>query len=141
MTKSKPFCLAPWTNIQYSGVYEGGGTSVCCEWRGGKYKGAVKDYANSAYLNNIKRAMLEHDMNVIENSWGECLQAESSGGRSQRKYIQEKSDKYQQYDSIWRLDYRPDNLCNLKCRMCSPYSSSLIEKEYVDYGKLDHYIP
>ena len=28
-----------------------------------------------------------------------------------------------------RLDIRPTNLCNLKCRMCDPYNSSKIEKE------------
>lgn len=141
MTTSKPFCLAPWTNVQYSGVYEGGGTSVCCEWRGGKYKGDIKDYETSDYLNDIKRAMTDHDMGVIENACGECLQAERAGGMSQRNYIEQKSEKYNNYDKIWRLDYRPDNLCNLKCRMCSPYSSSLIEEEYVKHGQLDDFIP
>jgi len=28
------------------------------------------------------------------------------------------------------VDYRPDNLCNLMCTMCSPTNSSLIEKMY-----------
>jgi len=30
------------------------------------------------------------------------------------------------------LEYRPGNECNLKCRMCSPHSSSQIEKEIKD---------
>ena len=141
MTISKPYCFAPWTNVQYSGVYEGGGTSVCCEWRAGKYTGPVEDYENSEYLNNIKDAMLNHDMEVIQKACGECIQAENSGGMSQRNYIEEKSKKYNKFDKLWRLDYRPDNLCNLKCRMCSPYSSSLIEEEYVKYGALADFIP
>ena len=141
MTNSKPFCYAPWTNIQYSGVYEGGGTSVCCEWRGGKYTGDVKDYESSEYLQNIKQAMVDNNMDVISNACGECLQAEKAGGMSQRNYIEQKSTKYNNFDKIWRLDYRPDNLCNLKCRMCSPYSSSLIEEEYVKHGQLEDFIP
>ena len=28
------------------------------------------------------------------------------------------------------LDYRPSNLCNLKCRMCVPNASSQITKEF-----------
>ncbi len=36
------------------------------------------------------------------------------------------------------MDYRPSNLCNLKCRMCDPVNSSLIVKENIQNDlKLD----
>ena len=39
---------------------------------------------------------------------------------------------------LWHLDYRPSNLCNLKCRMCDSVNSSLIVKENIDNDlKLD----
>lgn len=133
MTKSKPYCLAPWTSVQYSGVYEGGGISVCCEWRGKKFKGDICDYQSSDYLKDIKRAMVEHDMEVLAPACNECILSERTIGHSTRKHIQKNSEHYNILDKIWRIDYRPDNLCNLKCRMCSPNSSSLIEEEYVKH--------
>ena len=47
MNKFNPFCYAPWTTAQYSGTYNGGGISPCCEWKGEKFKGEVKDYNTS----------------------------------------------------------------------------------------------
>jgi len=142
MTKSQdnPFCYAPWTNIQYSGVYEGGGASPCCEWHGKRFQGDVKDYFNSDYLKSIKETMLSHNMEEIKTTCDACLHVESKGLLSQRHFIENKTQKYNQYDSVWRIDYRPDNLCNFKCRMCSPYSSNLIEEEYVKIGKLEDFI-
>lgn len=136
----KPFCYAPWTNIQYSGVYEGGGASPCCEWHGKRFRGAVKDYLNSEYLTTIKKNMLSHNMDEIKITCDACLHVESKGLLSQRHFIETKTKKYNQKDTVWRIDYRPDNLCNFKCRMCSPYSSNLIEEEYVKIGRLDNFI-
>ena len=38
---SKPFCLAPWVNLNYTGTR---GATVCCEWIGETYKGNIKQY-------------------------------------------------------------------------------------------------
>lgn len=138
MNKSKPFCYAPWTTIQYSGVYEGGGTSPCCEWRGERFKGEVKDYKSSKYLDDIKKTMSDHDMSKISKTCLECIDVEKHGsGLSARQYINNfvEKGKYE-VDKISKLDFRPDNLCNLKCRMCSAYSSSLIEEEKVNLGEI-----
>lgn len=138
--ENKPFCYAPWTNIQYSGVYEGGGTSPCCEWHGLKYTGNVKDYLNSEYLEKVKTDMLNHNMEALRVTCDACIHVESKNLRSQRSFIEDKTNKYNQKDSVWRIDFRPDNLCNFKCRMCSPYSSNLIEEEYVKTGRLKDFI-
>lgn len=37
------------------------------------------------------------------------------------------------------LDYRPSNICNLKCRMCTPQSSSQIEKEIIENPILNNW--
>ena len=130
-----PYCYAPWTTIQYSGTFGGGGISPCCEWDGKKFTGAVADYQSSDYLNSIKKTMLEHDMSKINETCRECIVVENAGQTSARNFIQRyvKNEKYK-LDVINKLDYRPDNLCNLKCRMCSIHSSSLIEEEYVAHG-------
>jgi len=139
MIKSNPFCYAPWTTIQYSGVYEGGGISPCCEWRGGKYKGLVKDYETSEYLNNLKKIMTNYALREINKTCKECINVERHGSSQSTRQIINKYVKHGKYEigKISKLDFRPDNLCNLKCRMCSPYSSSLIEEERLNLNIID----
>ena len=36
------------------------------------------------------------------------------------------------------IDYRPDNLCNLMCTMCSPSNSNLVEKIYKQFPGVFH---
>ena len=81
--KSKPFCYAPWTTAQYAN----GGVSPCCEWNGEKFKGAVKDYHNSDYLDSIKTAMQNRDMNVISKTCAECITTEKHSRKSAVKDI------------------------------------------------------
>lgn len=134
MKKSRPYCYAPWTTAQYSGVFGGGGISPCCEWKGSKFTGEVKDYHTSEYLNDIKTAMKKHDMSVISKTCAECIEQEKFM-KSARNYIDRdiENGKYK-LNAVNKLDYRPDNLCNLKCRMCTMHSSNLIEEEFVAHG-------
>lgn len=132
--KSKPFCYAPWTTAQYTN----GGVSPCCEWNGENFTGAVKDYFTSEYIENIKNSMLNHNMSEISKTCAECIEQEKVG-KSARNYIERDintSNIHTRYEigKLNKLDYRPDNLCNLKCRMCSMTSSSLIEEEFVSHG-------
>ncbi len=129
MTKSKPFCYAPWTTVQYQGT---SGITPCCEWKGDAFEGNIKDYANSEYLSKIKTAMEKHDTDIISKNCIECIETESLGDISTRSYINRYVDNGRYTPGhLGKLDYRPDNLCNLKCRMCGPGSSSLIEEEYI----------
>jgi sulfatase maturation enzyme AslB (radical SAM superfamily) len=84
-----------------------------------------------------------------------CYLQESSGRISNRQYANsEWSNKlgekhiYKLIDkavlrggeldySIAYLDLRLGNLCNLKCRMCSPYNSSQIAKEHMELEQKD----
>jgi len=129
MTKSKPFCYAPWTTAQYNGTQ---GIRHCCEWKGDAFEGSINEYATSEYLSKIKTAMENHDTDIISKNCVECIETESLGDKSARFYINKyvESGRYTPGE-LGKLDYRPDNLCNLKCRMCGPGSSSLIEEEYI----------
>ena len=84
-----------------------------------------------------------------------CYLQESSGRTSNRQFANDEwsnklGDKelYNLIDqavlkggeldySIAYLDLRLGNLCNLKCRMCSPFNSSQIAKEHVELEKKD----
>ena len=129
MKISKPFCYAAWTTAQYQGTQ---GITPCCEWKGNTFEGSIGDYATSDYLSKIKTAMENHDTDIISKNCIECIETESLGDNSARYYINRyvESGRYTP-GQLGKLDYRPDNLCNLKCRMCGPGSSSLIEEEYI----------
>ena len=132
----KPFCQAAWTTMLYGGAYSGGGVSPCCEWKGDIFDGPIGEYERSDFLENIKARMISHDMEFINDNCRECIEVENLGDISARQHIQKRVDsdnKYNKYNigKFNKIDYRPDNLCNLKCRMCSPGSSSLIEEEQV----------
>ena len=129
MKTSKPFCYAAWTTAQYQGT---NGITPCCEWKGDPFEGSIKEYADSEYLSIFKTAMETHDTDIISKNCIECIETESLGENSTRNYINRyvESGRYT-VGQLGKLDYRPDNLCNLKCRMCGPGSSSLIEEEYL----------
>jgi len=84
-----------------------------------------------------------------------CYLQESSGRTSNRQYANSEwsnklGDKHM-FDlvdqavltggeldySLAYLDLRLGNLCNLKCRMCSPFNSSQIAKEHIELEKKD----
>jgi organic radical activating enzyme len=128
MNDNKPFCIAPWVSLQYGGLIEHGGATPCCDWDGLAYKGNLKDYFTSEWLTNIKQAMIVHDYNMLNQTCKSCIETERVGSMSIRqRLLNDETIVEKQTLSI--VDYRPDNLCNLKCRMCFSYSSSLIAKE------------
>ncbi len=134
----KPYCWAPWVHLQHGNVM--GGTTPCCEWNGDIHKGSIKDYLYSKHLRKIKKNMVKHKGYL--KSCQNCRQQERVGNLSRRqilhqdKYVQTVVDSWKDKDilqpglnNIVYLDYRPSNLCNLKCRMCGYKNSSMIAKE------------
>lgn len=145
-TNNLPYCLAPWVNIQHGNTMEG--TTPCCEWNGPKFKGDLGDYNNGEYLNNIKKMMLDKNMDFINNTCSECINMEKVGISSRRLKLFDDPVVQENSNNLLFFDYRPSNLCNLKCSMCNEFASSMIAKEkkieikqdYIrdgDYKKLD----
>lgn len=84
------------------------------------------------FLEANRKWYLENDQ--LPESCSHCIRAESQGGRS-RRTAQITSDYQPKEFRLERLDYNCDNICNLKCIMCSSYySSSWIEDE-IKLGK------
>lgn len=130
--RDTPYCNAPWLGLAYEGTQ---GCKPCCEWKGDPFFGTYTDYIKSDYLNEFKKLMYQDKThaNCIE-----CIHNEKVGGDSRRKYY----DKFEDVDyeasgiiKIVRLDYRAGNKCNMKCRMCGPESSSLLEEEIIAAGE------
>ena len=147
---SPTFCVYPWmeTILDVHGVF-----APCCAGEAIKNKKGrvynlvedrLEDFWNSWGLREIRRKMLEGEK-VPECKW--CYYQESIGQTSYRKdhnkewleskYAEDildrveksKTNGYRVKEPPLHLDIRPTNLCNLKCRMCSPASSSKIEQE------------
>ena len=135
MMHKKPFCWAPWTAIKYaSTIYEQTRLAPCCEWMGATtnnyFKGSLAEYKDSEWLASVKKQMLTHDMEKINISCKECIMHEKTRGISSRTgHNNRVEDKRFDKEYIQYFYFKPGNICNLKCRMCNPDSSSLIAKE------------
>jgi len=92
----------------------------------------LQDIYNSNYYRTLRKQM--RDGEYIKGC--ETCYNNEKYGRESRRLINNESYKDFNYDSedlsIQYMDLRLGNLCNLKCRMCSPLNSSLVEDEYVN---------
>ena len=142
------FCVAPFVNMWYRNSGDHYIMRPCCETRTDGFYWKEKNeetskldmfdqYWNSEYIKDIRKSMMENKPHKICT---DCVAIENKTGRRHRddykRYLQDKDDSVEmntesgnQWNSPLTLDYRPSNLCNLKCRMCGPGSSTEWAKE------------
>lgn len=151
-TISSTVCFIPWSNFV---VGPDGRASFCCEVpeiltvggrAGSIYTDSVDELWNADGLVEIRAAMARGER---PESCGVCWKREAAGGLSRRLLIngaygqlggelalERLPDEGRTTD--YRLERRPDwlvlelgNVCNLKCRSCSPLFSSRIAADRV----------
>jgi len=138
-------CAHAWSGIH---VWPNGTTSVCCD-----YQDIIKDESDQAF--NIKSHTIDqilgsNYMNQLRDQFrqghqpsacGNCWRNEQAGGESKRQLTPYKlSNIYPRIDwesnqtdnNMGFLGGHLGNLCNLKCRICSPVFSSSIATEEID---------
>jgi MoaA/NifB/PqqE/SkfB family radical SAM enzyme len=139
---SKTFCAAPFAHMY---VHKNEDIKMCCISK--EYKMAspsteidLEKRWKSDYYKNIRQQFLDGEEPSICTS---CFTTERNNGRSDRmnfndryEFLEPNVETGNQYGSPIDLDIRPGNLCNLKCRMCGPESSSQLEKERIQYTEL-----
>ena len=149
----KTFCPLPWTHISAS---LNGQARICCEgyelltdsqnqallWKNSKN---LHSFFNTKDYKKIRLEMLKGKR---PSHCKHCFNQEDHGVRSMRlQFI----DQYQSEIEKMRDSTNPDgsidkpeisyidmalgNHCNLKCRMCSPWSSYIIGKDWQKLGK------
>jgi hypothetical protein len=139
-TKGKPFCYAPWVQLyaRSSSMNKPKNKkdtefSPCCEWRGKPLQFNIEKREKSFYWQNIKKAMIKKDMSMLSKTCAECIDCEQRGAQSTRlyikKYVERKNNPWI-LDKINQIDFRPSNLCNMRCGMCNSSNSSLLAKEF-----------
>jgi radical SAM protein with 4Fe4S-binding SPASM domain len=133
----KPLCYSPWTNLD---IAPRGRILPCCKFNAESYHNThnivdstIEEYQSSDFLNTIKDQMLEHKW---PKGCERCKIEEQNNILSKRQLDNQRwKEQYKSYtsdDGFITASIAFGNTCNLKCIMCSPYSSSRWRKEYLD---------
>lgn len=105
---SKVFCKAPWVSISYM---PGGKYAPCCQWNGNFFDSPedVVDQVGGAFLRNEIPRECSNCPPDSEFGWRHAFEPYETDYRT---------------STIQFLDFRNNNLCNLKCRSCGPLFST-----------------
>ena len=149
--KTRPLCIAPFIGVDWrgnrgpDGTYEGF-CKPCCDARdkdgiSSKVKitqaASWEEIFNNKLSIEVREKLLSGQYHEV--CWG-CKKLQSQGLKAPpQKYEKILADSGENLvwdvekgnlsNKLYLLDYRPSNLCNLKCRMCSSSNSSLIAAE------------
>ena len=142
---SKTFCVLPWLSLSTN---PSGNLRVCCESLPDEniirdshnkpfkiYNSDLKSVWHSQFYQELRKQFLKGEKPKLCSF---CFAKEKAGSTSvrlgyNRKYSKEKINRTSitpPLKQIKYLDIRIGNTCNLKCRMCGPYSSSLWVKDW-----------
>lgn len=133
-------CIEPWSTIDVS---PNGTMRPCCKFQARLYDNSVSlqtssldDYLNSEMLSEVKQEMLS---NQWPRGCERCRIDEAAGIKSKRQLDYERFPELSTYTNdkgfiTATISY--GNTCNLKCIMCSPWSSSKWRNEWKEiYGE------
>jgi len=127
---SETFCSKPWKNLE---INADGSVAPCCIW-GDRLKNEnnleFNVNKNSFYeiynSNHLKKLRSDLSNNKKPNSCAQCWQEEDNGIMSLRqKETDFNGDVQSQFSS---LSIAFGNICNLRCRICGPWASSIWAK-------------
>jgi MoaA/NifB/PqqE/SkfB family radical SAM enzyme len=131
--KNKSICINPWV-LMHDG--QSGYTNLCGRnWEKIKKREDIVNWKNDSEYSKIRKKMLNGEK--IIGCKG-CYEFEEKGIRDMRwtdsfdwiTRLKIKSvDNLEQFKAPVYFEVRPSNKCNLKCRMCGPRWSHLIQEE------------
>ena len=134
--KINNICVAPFVHMY---IHSNEGERICCMSTEETYVDNTTELNlekrwTSSYYKDIRTKFLNNEQPDICDK---CFSLERTGGTSDRMrfnnlYLEDlipNVDTGNQYNTPFDLDIRPGNLCNLRCRMCGPVSSSQLQKE------------
>ena len=145
---SRIFCILPWMHISTS---PSGNLRVCCnsdnrknlilKSNGSPYKiyeeEDLKAVWHSAVYRKVRQQMLD---GLRPEMCIPCFREEEACSESPRtRYNQKYMFDYEPSETppfnIKYIDLRLGNKCNLRCRMCNPYTSSSLFREWEELSK------
>jgi pyruvate-formate lyase-activating enzyme len=131
----KQFCILPWISLEASPI---GTVRPCCladdeivDDQGQKYNllaDNLTQIQNSQHMQSLRQQFLQEQQ---PSTCRKCWNEESAGRTSKRMHTLDRL-KHTVADEVWTQDAKPlmfldlklGNICNLKCRICGPWSSS-----------------
>lgn len=129
---SKTYC--PWPFIGVS-VQSNEQTLPCCQYMDGRHftEGVpVEEARQNDHMKEVRQQMLNGERPA---GCRQCFDEEDAGIHSMRQFGLHEHG-YHKYGPIQLLDISFDNVCNLKCRMCSSaYSHKIFADEKLLYGE------
>lgn len=138
MTSS--FCHQPWTGLD---IDNSGTIRPCCKfntkiaegWEGYNINNmSIDDYKKSSGLENLKESFLsDQKPTACERCWkDEAANYPSKRTMDGKRWKKEFDEVDLTVSKTLLLTLPLGNICNLKCRICSPNSSSSWKKEFQD---------
>ena len=144
-TNSKTICMLPWVSMETTPM---GTSRPCClamdeitKPDGTKYalrENTLEEIYKSEYMVDLREQFLRGEK---PKTCSRCWDEEDAGRTSKRmntdvRFKHERplidfSDTNP--DSLWFIDLKLGNICNLKCRICGSWSSSKWAREEIDY--------
>ena len=139
VTKSKTFCLHPFTHIE---IANDGSVAPCCNFDryykmdNGEHATVADSFdsiVNSEYSLELKKSLLNGEQHP---GCHRCWRDEESGFDSQRqRYNRRYADYSDQFTDhtqfkLLSFDLKLGNTCNQMCVICHPGNSSMIMSEY-----------
>lgn len=128
---SETLCPLPWMHLASTNQGE---IKPCCvnDQILGHGRDSLVRLFNSDAMQNLRRDLRAGKR---PSSCNHCWQIESHGGESERQFLLKKN-KIQllsllDQPKLQSIDLKPGTTCNFKCRICSPYVSSMIASEYL----------
>lgn len=129
---SKPLCYAPFIGLYATGYAD---YAPCCVSEKSQHSMPAEQYWTSDEMRDIRSKLLNGEW---PTSCNYCERKHIKGLRNDTAHWDKVYNKNnveinvetgnETHNPLY-VDYRPSNLCNLKCRMCVPNSSSKIEEE------------
>jgi MoaA/NifB/PqqE/SkfB family radical SAM enzyme len=156
VTKSKTFCLHPFTHLE---IANSGEIAPCCSFdryykldngNTATIADSFDSIINSQHSLELKKALLNDEQHP---GCRRCWEDEAAGRASQRqrytRRYMEYQDQFTNYDQFKLLsfDLKLGNTCNQMCVICHPGNSSMLVNEYkvlfphrrANYSGLDWY--
>jgi hypothetical protein len=144
--QQETFCASLWWNIFYK-EFPSLGKKPCCNWEGP----SVGKDPNNKDVNELLNDpdMIRYREMSLNGEWpAPCIRCKVRQDQGLKSYRQTENKKLgvtsveqlrNAKPEVRTIDYRPSNLCNLKCRMCNPAESSQLLTEMKENKELQEH--
>lgn len=126
--RNEIYCPLIW---QQAATTTDGYFSPCCEFMSDKKPHWSEGYDKIKNAWDYQKHQMNNGIKIKECNW--CWEKEEKGQKSLRMSSLEHNPF--EDDDIYRIDFKLGNMCNLGCRMCVPFASTVIQQEILKNPK------